>query len=224
VTFDLTEHWATVWSRVVAQGEERHGTPVDTWRTGGRKTKANPEGETLAWWQAEGLRQVEDYVAWMKGHDWKIATMPDGKPGIEWEAEVSFGGTPIKLIVDGIYEDSHGDWIIVDYKTGSRTPSGVMQLGLYASAIERALGRRPKWGSYYMTRKASLDDLVDLTNWSMDFYDMQFGAMNAYMATGFFPAAVGDHCGYCSYKDYCVAVNGPKALQYPMVNPLKEGK
>jgi hypothetical protein len=218
-----TELWADVWRDALIEAEQKHELPLDQWRTAGRRTKANPDGETLDWWQGDGLQQIEKYKEWLETCGWEIATMPDGKPGIEWEAQVTFGGSPIRLIVDGIYSNGQ-DWIVVDYKTGSRTPTGVMQLGLYASAIEQAYDIRPKWGAYYMTRKAALDDLTDLTPWGIDFFDQQFAAMNAYMGTGFFPANVGDHCSYCSYRDYCIAVNGSKSAKYPMNNPLKEGK
>ena len=185
----LTELWADVWRDALVEAEAKHELPLDQWRTAGRRTKANPDGETLDWWQGDGLQQIEKYKEWLETCGWQIATMPDGKPGIEWEAQVTFGGSPIRLIVDGIYSNGQ-DWIVVDY----------------------------------MTRKAALDDLTDLTPWGIDFFDQQFAAMNAYMGTGFFPANVGDHCSYCSYRDYCIAVNGSKSAKYPMNNPMKEGK
>ena len=217
----LAERWAAAFLTTVQDVEQRSGVTADQWRVGGRRTKANPDGETLEYWQSEGLRQVEEYLSWLADTGWRIATMPDGRPGVEWDAEVNFGGTPIRAVVDCIYTNG-SDLIVVDYKTGSRTPSGVTQLGLYASVVERAHGVRPQYGGFYMTRAARLDDLVDLTPWGMDFFDYSFGAMNAQLATGFFAPNVSDHCSWCNVRDYCYAVNGPKSDQYPL--QIQEGK
>jgi hypothetical protein len=225
MTSDLTERWAKVWTDHLSSVEAATGTPVDDWRVGGRRTKAQPDGETVDFWQAEGLRQVEEYLQWYERTGWRIATMPDGKPAIEWEAEVQFGDARIRLIVDSIYEispdPSPEQMVIVDYKTGQRAQNPI-QLGLYASAIEKVYGIRPKWGGYYMSRKGELDDLIDLTPWSIDYYEYQFGAMNAYIDTGWFPPSPGDHCSYCSFSQYCVATNGSKSSDYPLVNITKE--
>jgi hypothetical protein len=211
----LAERWAAAFLTTVKEVEQRSGVDAADWRVGGRRTKANPDGETLEFWQSEGLRQVEAYLSWLADTGWSIAEMPDGRPGIEWDAEVSFGGTPIRAVVDCVYTNG-SDLIVVDYKTGSRTPSGVTQLGLYASVVERAHGVRPQFGGFYMTRNAALDDLTDLTPWGMDFFDYSFGAMNAQLATGYFAPNVSDHCSWCGVRDYCYAVNGSKSSDYPI--------
>lgn len=217
---DLTERWAEIWSKTISRVEQSTGVACEDWRTSGRRTKALPEGESLDFWQSEGLQQVEKYLEWYANAGWQIATMPDGKPGIEWEAEVWFGDSKVRLIVDAIYTTTpaaHPDsLVVVDYKTGSRPPAGPVQLALYASAIEQVYGIRPRWGAYYMSRKGSLDDLIDLTPWGINYFEYTFGAMQAYMDTGFFPPNVGDHCSYCSFKDYCVAANGYKSSEYPL--------
>lgn len=226
---DLTERWAEVWSKTIARVEESTGVPCDEWRTGGRRSKALPEGESLAFWQSEGLQQVEKYLEWYKNSGWSIHTMPDGKPGIEWEAEVWFGPSKVRLVVDAIYRTGvpwmdaiPDELIVVDYKTGSRPPAGPVQLALYASAIEKVYGVRPRWGAYYMSRKGVIDDLIDLTPWGIDYFEYEFGAMQAFMDTGFYPPNVGEHCSYCSFRDYCVAANGSKSSNYPLQITTKE--
>lgn len=225
-------NWDTFWDGHVEAMEERTGIERAKWRIAGRKTKDKPHGEDLDWWRAEGLRQVEEYRKWLDRSTWQIATMPDGKPGIEWEATVSFGGVPVQLIVDGIFEVNPIPWadpdpdgmVVVDYKTGSRTPPSVVQLGLYASAIERAYGFRPKWGAYLMTRSCKVEDIIDLSPWSMDFFDYHFSAMQESLMAGRFPASVGDHCNYCGFSEYCFAVNGAKSFEYPMRIGKEENK
>lgn len=220
---DVSEKWLEIFQRTVADVEARTDVPADQWRVGGRRTKANPDGETLDFWQGEGLRQVEKYLEWYENTGWKIATLPDGKPGIEWQGQVQFGGTPVRLVVDCVYTNGE-DWIVCDYKTGQRVPYGHEQLALYASAIERAYGVRPKWGAFYMSRKGELSDLVDLSPWGIDYFDFMFTSMNEQMASGLFPPHVGDHCSFCSFSAYCPAVDGPKSAEFPLEIWTKESK
>lgn len=231
MTTTLTERWAEIWNSTIAKAERNTGVNIEDWRVGGRRSKALPEGETVDFWQAEGLRQVEAYLEWYRKSGWKIATMPDGKPGIEWEAEVTFGPSHVRLIVDAVYTVNTAPWmdptpdemVVVDYKTGTRNPStGPIQLGLYASAIEKVYGIRPKWGAIYMSRTGTLGSLIDLTPWSIAFYDYEFSAMQAFMDTGYYPPSVGDHCGYCSFSEYCAAVGGSKSAEFPLQVHTKE--
>lgn len=215
---DLTVEWLLTLSEQIEQDLRWTDVPLDQWRVGGRATKANPNKEDLAFWRDEGLRQVQAYIDWMERSGWSFAVMPDGKPGIEWEAEVPFGGRPVRLIVDAIYQVGD-DWIVVDYKTGSRTPAGVLQLALYASAIERIYGKRPKYGAFYMTRKAELSELTNLDSWGMDYFDYVYTDMNERIDRGLFPPVIGDHCNWCSVSEYCVAVRGSLSTDYPLAQP-----
>lgn len=224
MTLNLTEKWLEVFNDAVKEVEERSNIPSTEWKTAGRKTTSRPDGEDLSFWQSDGLKQVESYQKWYQSSGWKIATMPDGRPGIEWAADVHFGGTPVRMIVDAIYQVGE-DLVIVDYKTGSRTPFGAVQAGLYASGIERAYGIRPKWGSFFMTRKGELDELLDLSPLSMDYFDYVFGAMNHSTMNGWFPPSVGDSCRMCSFTAQCPAFGGTDfPLQIPTKGKEKERK
>lgn len=224
MTIDLTSKWLEVFTDAVTEIETRSGIPSSEWKTAGRKTVARPDGEDLPFWQNDGLKQVESYQKWYEQSGWQIATMPDGRPGIEWGADVTFGGTPVRMIVDAIYKVGE-DLVIVDYKTGSRTPFGAVQAGLYASGIERIFGVRPKWGAFFMTRKGELDELLDLSPLSMEYFDYVFGAMNHEVMNGWFPPAVGDACRMCSFTAQCPAFGGKDfPLQIPNKGKEKEKK
>lgn len=219
---DLTAKWLEVFNDSVRETEEKSGIPSSEWKTAGRKTALRPDGEDLSFWQEDGLKQVESYLKWYESSGWQIATMPDGRPGIEWAADVTFGGTPVRFIVDSIYKVGE-DLVIVDYKTGSRTPFGAIQAGLYASGIERIFGIRPKWGAFFMTRQGKLDDLLDLSHLTMEYFDYVFGAMNDSMRRGWFPPAVGDSCKVCSFVDKCPAMGSKDfPLQLPTIGKEKE--
>lgn len=221
---NLTEKWLEVFNDAVRETEERSGIPSLEWKTAGRKTAARPDGEDLPFWQNDGLKQVESYFKWYESSGWKIATMPDGRPGIEWAADVTFGGTPVRMVVDAIYQVGE-DLVIVDYKTGSRTPFGAVQAGLYASGIERMYGIRPKWGAFFMTRKGELDELLDLSPLSMEYFDYVFGAMNHSTMNGWFPPSVGESCRMCSFTAQCPAFGSKDfPLQIPTKGKEKERK
>ena len=219
-TFDLTQKWLEVFNDAVKETEDKTGIPSTEWKTAGRKTTLRPDGEDLSFWQSDGLKQVEAYQKWYESSGWQIATMPDGRPGIEWSADVHFGGTPVRFIVDAIYQVGE-DLVIVDYKTGSRTPFGMIQAGLYAAGIEKAYGIRPKWGAFFMTRQGSLDDLIDLSHLTVVYFDYVFGAMNHSVLQGWFPPSVGDSCRMCSFQSQCPAM-GSKS--FPLKIPTTKGK
>ena len=104
------------------------------------------------------------------------------------------------------------------YKTGSRTPFGMIQMGLYASGIEKIYGIRPKWGAFYMTRKGALSDLHALSHLSIDYFEYVFETMNTNIQLGYYPPSVGDSCRTCSFVDKCPAMG---SNEYPLVLPKK---
>lgn len=205
MTMNLAEKWLEIFNESVRLSEEKTGIPSSEWKTVGRKTASRPDGEDLNFWQNDGLKQAESYLKWLEQSSWQIATMPDGRPGIEWDADVHFGGTPVRFIVDAIYQVGE-DLVIVDYKTGSRTPFGMIQAGLYASGIERLYNVRPKWGAFFMTRQAQLDDLFSLDHLTPEYFDYVYAAMNHSVLAGYFPPSVGDSCRTCSFMDKCPAM------------------
>jgi hypothetical protein len=220
----LTEKWLEIFNAEVRDVEEKSGLPTTEWKVAGRKTAARPDGEDLAFWQSDGLKQVEAYQKWVLQSGWQIATMPDGRPGIEWSADVHFGGTPVRFIIDAVYQVGE-DLVIVDYKTGSRTPFGVIQNGLYASGIEKIFGIRPKWGAFFMTRQGELGDLIDLTHLSIEYYEHAFASMNHSVLQGWFPTFVGENCKMCSFMDKCPAWGSKDfPLQIPTTGKEKERK
>jgi len=208
----------------VAREERLTGIPCSEFRVPAKsKTKARPNGEDVDWWKTEGLKQIDSYLLWMQSHDWEIALLPNGKHAIEWEAEVTFGGIPVRLVIDAVYAMPNGDLIVVDYKTGSKPPIGFEQLGLYASALEKAYGIRPKYGAFYSTRKGELEDVVSLDPWDIDYFNYMFRAMAAQQETGTYIPNVGFGCAGCGVKAQCVAWGSELSQSFPLYQP-EEGK
>ena len=84
MTDGISTKWLEVFSAEVKRVQDESGKPPEEWKAAGRVTAANSNGEDVQFWQHDGLRQVKEYVKWIEQSGWQIATMPDGRPGIEW--------------------------------------------------------------------------------------------------------------------------------------------
>ena len=172
-------------------------------RVGGRATKANPNKEDVNFWQTQGPRWVDGYIAWRKTNpDWKIWTAPDGNPGIELALTPVVNGVPVKMIIDRVFE-VNGELVIVDLKTSQNTPTSSLQLGFYKLGLEQTFGVDVKWGTYYMSRGNNVSEMVDLSEYTydkMEYLIMQFDA--ARKSAIFLPNT--NSCQYmCGLTEYC---------------------
>ena len=172
-------------------------------RVGGRATKANPNKEDVTFWQSQGPKWVEAYIAWRKTNaDWKIWTAPDGNPGIELALTPVVDGVPVKMIIDRVFE-VNGELVIVDLKTSQQTPSSSLQLGFYKLGLEQTFGIEVKWGTYYMSRGNNISDMVDLSEYTYDKMHYLIKTFdNARKAGIFLPNT--NNCQYmCGLTEYC---------------------
>ena len=172
-------------------------------RVGGRATKANPNKEDVTFWQNQGPRWVESYIAWRKQNsNWKIWTAPDGNQGIELALTPVVAGVPVKMIIDRVFE-VNGELVIVDLKTSQNTPTSSLQLGFYKLGLEQTFGIEVKWGTYYMSRGNNISEMVDLSEYTydkMEYLITQFD--NARKNAIFLPNT--NSCQYmCGLTEYC---------------------
>ena len=56
---------------------------------------------------------------------------------------INFGTVPVKMALDRIMQLPDGELVVLDLKTGSRTPSTTLQLGFYSVGIEPYFGLTP---------------------------------------------------------------------------------
>jgi hypothetical protein len=172
-------------------------------RVGGRATKANPNKEDVTFWQSQGPKWVEAYIAWRKQNsNWKIWTAPDGNQGIELALTPVVAGVPVKMIIDRVFE-VNGELVIVDLKTSQNTPTSSLQLGFYKLGLEQTFGIEVKWGTYYMSRGNNISEMVDLSEYTydkMEYLITQFD--NARKNAIFLPNT--NSCQYmCGLTEYC---------------------
>lgn len=184
--------------------------PGAEWRAGGRRTKANPNGEDAQWWRTDGPVQVKQYADWRVDHPWYTLAEIDGLLGVEvpFVSEFADLGLPVRGYIDRIFDDQRtGEQIVVDLKSGSRVPADISQLAIYATAVEEQHGVRPRWGAYFMTRKAELTPTLDLTRWNAEMLGRWFRNTRTTMELGIFTPRLSSDCGYCSVADSCYAQN-----------------
>lgn len=186
-------------------------TPSELIRKAGKASKAWPDGEDEKWWLANGPAMVEKYSAWRDTVKWPVWSAPDGKPGIELEILANVGiDKPIKMIIDRVFVAGKSP-MIVDLKSGARSPVSDLQLGIYRVGILQHYGVRIDYGAYYDARKGELSPPLNLSrytpsliaHWFRMFYD-------AYKQQIFIPNLT-TFCRSCGVRDYCLAYGGAKS-------------
>jgi putative RecB family exonuclease len=193
----------------------REQEPDETrWRTAGRTTKDKPNGEDVAWWRAEGRAMVGRYL------DWKISTVDTlriaavkGAPGIEVEVTVPVGGVPMRGFIDRVLEDPKtGVLMVMDLKTGSRTPDSPLQLALYSVQLEEMLGRSVTYGAFWMARKGVLTDPIDLSVWTNKNLGIIYRSLDSSIEQGLFLPNITSMCGKCGVREHCLFQGGKDPL------------
>lgn len=189
--------WTTAWE------ESKGDIDLSTARVGGRATKANPNKEDATFWNMQGPKWVEAYIAWRKANpNWKIWTAPDGNPGIELALTPVINGIPVKMIIDRVFY-VNGELVIVDLKTSQQTPSSSLQLGFYKLGIEQTFGVDVKWGTYYMSRGSNVSEMVDLSSYTYDKMEYLITQFDKARQAGIFLPNT-NNCQYlCGLTEYC---------------------
>lgn len=217
-TIDLSTVWTDAWTDALREQMASTQVPVDQWRKAGRPTRDKPNAEDLQWWYETGLSQLEAYAEWLDKTGWTPVVI-DGVPAIELELVAEFGGVQVKGYLDCAYDMGTGEILLVDYKTGSRTPATFMQLGLYASMLEIRTGVRPQLGAYYMTRKGQLSPTESLDRYSIEWLNRIMPRLARGIEYGIFVPNLGDYCGRCDVQQYCYAAGGDLAQHFDPDHP-----
>ena len=219
---DTQRIWDEAFLAQIAEVEAKSNTNPSDWRKGGRATKVNPDKEDKAWWDENGKKMLDDFIASYTANKWKVWVTPQGIPAIELGVNVLFGDVLIKGYIDLIFENSDGSLTVVDLKTGARTPDSSMQLGVYAAAIEKTFGIRPQYGAYYSARTSTLEPSAGIERWTFPVLTEMFRQFEAGLQAEIFLPNIGMSCGTCGVKDYCYSVGGQLAQIYDPLANIKE--
>ena len=220
---DIAAEWRKALDDLVAATQARTQTDASTWATAGRATKDKPNGDDLDFWRKEGVSQLEGYLEWLNSTDWVFADI-DGEPMIEFKVEATFGGVPVKGVIDGCMVTPDGELGALDWKTGSRTPESSIQLGLYAACLERMGYPRPSFGAYFMTRKKIMTPPESLDRYTPYYFDQQFSMFRKAVENEIFIPDVASHCRTCSVRNACFAAGGTDAYIYDPMHPAYKPK
>lgn len=218
MNIDLPDLWSASLRTTVTQVEAATGVESAAWRTAGRATKAKPKGDDLTFWAEDGLRQLQAYVDWTQQTDWTLASF-DGAPAIELAVSCEFGDVKVRGFIDSVWALPTGEMVVVDYKTGSRTPDSLLQLGLYAASLEVMGFPRPSLGSFWMTRDGQMTSPESLDRYTPKFWADMFRMFASAVEGDIFIPNVGMHCRTCGVRDACAAVGGTDAWRYDPMHP-----
>jgi len=212
---DLQAEWDKALDEQIARLETETGVQSVDWRRGGRATKDKPNKEDGIWWRSDGYRQLVGYIAWITQAYADGVRIYDDKAGpwIERGVNISIGNVPVKMFLDLVVALPGGELMVIDHKSGSRTPLPG-QLRLYAYGMDAAGQPRPSLGAYYMTRTGELSAPWSLPADYDPVLDDLFTNVDASIRARVFPAHLGSHCGSCGVAQFCAAYGGAQAPEY----------
>lgn len=174
----------------------------DGWRAGGRATKAYPNKEDSDWWLANGPAMVQSWIDWRAGSGWRLFEL-NGVPAIELGFDFAVDDEfAVKMFIDRLMVNEHGELVILDLKSGSSTPKSHLQLAMYAYGCEKVLGIRPKWGTYWKAREGTTTPLVDLDVLTSEKVQYIVSGFDKLRKSGIFLPNL-DECGWCGFKNIC---------------------
>jgi len=203
----MSNYWEEAWNKHVAEQAAKTDVPKSEWRAAGKATKANPNKEDSDWWYANGQKMFDNWIAWRNGANGWNMWENNGIPAVEIGITPIWNDIPVQMYIDRVMVNPEGELVVVDIKTGSRTPTSDMQLAFYAAGMEEVLGIRPKWGGYWMARSGIVSELVDLDIYPKEMIvDIVTKFDTARRAEIFLPNF--GHCIMCNFKDKCKYKNG----------------
>ena len=199
----MNKYWEAAWAAQQEEQLTKTGVDQAQWRASGRATKANPNKEDGDWWNVNGSAMVDSWIAWRNGtHPLVLWEPQPGVPAIELALTPIWNDIPVQMHIDRVMINEDGELIVVDIKTGARTPSSDLQLAFYAAGMEEMFGIRPRYGAYWMGRTGQTDELIDLDYISKDdIIDIVTKFDTARKAELFMPNL--NHCVMCNVKNEC---------------------
>ena len=207
----INKLWDDAWQIELDQATKFGEIKLEDLRQSSRTTKANPDGENAKWWYENGKTFLANWIAWRNNSQWTIWTTPEGVPGIELVMELEIGGIRFKGAIDRIFVTPEGELVILDLKTGSRTPQTDLQLQVYACMMERQFGIRPSWGCYWMARTGTTSAPTSLAGFTLKKLDEMVALFQKARENNLYLPNF-DGCKMCSLTEYCYWVNGEKHL------------
>lgn len=184
-------------------------TPTDRIRAAGRKTRASPGGEDERWWLTNGPQMVQRWIDWRHESQWGIWTAPDGRPAIELELWPTFGDALVKMFIDRIMVvPGTGALVIVDLKSGKRSPKSELQLGFYRAGVAQCFGVHIRYGAYWMARTGELSPVQEIGRFSPGVLAHWLKQFELARQHRIFVPHLSERCRACGVNANCYAFGG----------------
>lgn len=196
---EIESYWRSAWDNTEVEFRQRLGDDgfAQPFRS------ANPRRpEDKAWWYQNGIEMFKNWIDWREREQWAIWTLPSGEPAIELTMNIELDGVKVKMTLDRVMVTPTGELIVVDVKTGARTPTSTLQLGFYAVGIEVLHGVRPALGAYWMARKKDVTPPVSLDFYTVERLTKLVGDFDKARKNKIFMPNL-SHCNLCGYKNSC---------------------
>lgn len=217
-SLDVKATWTQVYGDTLERVESETGVPREHWKRAGRVSKDKPNKEDAVWWGIDGYRQLLAYQAWLHTSGYR-PYVHDGVVLSEFETSTAFGNVQVKGFLDAVMQAPDGTLIVMDAKSGTRVPSSVTQLGLYATALRMTLGLDITQGAFMMTRKGELTDWYDLSKYTEQFFTPLFTGLKKAIDMEVFLPNPGDACFTCDVATSCYANGGVDAWRFDNLHP-----
>lgn len=219
--------------KVAARGEEIQASGKKVLE--GMTEAGGPNKRDEEWWRTYGPLYIERWVNWREESGYEIATMPDGRPGIEIDFSVELApGLKFTGSADRVFRYSGDALICFDIKTGQT--SSPLQIVGYGWALEKKYNGEiwVPWGMHWQPNavarsKADIEQamrigkpgrVIDLSKWDPDRLVSMYRNARKGIEQGIFVPNTGNNCRYCGVNEYCWAYGGEHADQLPAVSPI----
>ena len=183
------------------------GWEPETWKRYGRKTAEKPQAEDVEWFRQVGIpNSLNAYLEWrLTNEQFQIAEIPDFGPAIEVPFNFYLDGQLVHGWIDRVFTTENGGYYPLDIKSGQK-PKTSEQLGLYAGALERALGWQVTYGYFLYglkTGEAKLTPALNLSAWNDFTLSRVYVGGNRLIELGIYIPNPGDACFNCGVSDHC---------------------
>jgi hypothetical protein len=211
--------FADLFWKEVLQRRRRTSYPVQDWRAGGRATKANPDKENHLWWLANGPGYVQSWINWRAANpDWHLFDLTGEQDyAIELFLKVCHpkdSTLELLSVADRVFVTPDGELAVLDIKSGTYKPPTPFQLEVNAECFDLTFGIRPTKGAFWDARKGSFSELMDLDTPSAVIWDRAAKARKVRDLELFVPSP-SNMCSACGVRDFCPAMKGERAHEYP---------
>jgi DNA helicase-2/ATP-dependent DNA helicase PcrA len=146
---------------------------------------------------------LDTYLAWQAANRNTIVAA-------EKRFQFPLNGRKVKGFIDRIEKTPEGEYIVVDFKTGTKpsslTKNSVLadiQLNLYCLAIKEVFGKLPQRASFYYIRDNKMVDYFPTEESVGAFAETAKSIISAVCAERFDPAPSFQICRFCDYADLC---------------------